>query len=211
MAETEGPVNLMRLPDNAVMSRPGEAEEPAREGGNPMGNPSPKQRREDREKMSRVTEQLKALEDMSIAELAARFQELTGREARSRNRSWLRKRLAWQLQESEFGGLTADTLAKIEELKPLATKLFDPLTRKGRRASNATVPAVPRDPRLPEPGGVLRRSFGGTVHEVTVLTDGFDYDGRHFRSLSNIARQITGTPWNGFTFFGCNIRKEVAR
>ena len=201
----------MRLRDHAVMSRPGEDEEPPREGGNGMGNPSPKQRREDREKMSRVTEQLKALESMSNAEMAARFKEMTGCEARSHNRSWLRKRLAWQLQESQFGGLSADTLAKVEELKPLAAKLFDPATRKGRRPSKATVPAIPRDPRLPEPGGVLRRSFGGAVHEVTVLADGFDYQGRHFRSLSNIARQITGTPWNGFTFFGCSIRKEVAR
>ena len=49
---------------------------------------------------------------------------------------------------------------------------------------------------------VLRRVHQGTTHEVTVALDGFDYAGRRFKTLSAIAKLITGTPWNGFAFFG---------
>lgn len=59
-----------------------------------------------------------------------------------------------------------------------------------------------RDPRLPAPGTVLSREHKGFEHEVEVLESGFRYRGREYRSLSAIAKEIAGTPWNGFTFFG---------
>jgi hypothetical protein len=171
-----------------------------------VGKPSPKQRHDDREKVSRVTEQLAALATMTTADLASKFEELTGRQARSRNRAWLRKRVGWHLQAAEYGGLSDAALAKIDELAPLAMKLFGEGRKRSQRPSTiaAQRPAGPaRDPRLPEPGTVLRRSYGGDEHAVSVLADGFEYAGQRYRSLSKIAREITGTPWNGFTFFGC--------
>ncbi len=58
------------------------------------------------------------------------------------------------------------------------------------------------DARLPGVGGVLRREYEGKVYEVRVLKEGFSFQGRRYTSLSTIARDITGTIWNGFLFFG---------
>ena len=65
----------------------------------------------------------------------------------------------------------------------------------------------PRDPRLPPVGTVIRRAQKGEVHDITVLDDGFEYEGRHFTSLSALAREITGTNWNGFVWAGLSKRK----
>ena len=60
---------------------------------------------------------------------------------------------------------------------------------------------VARDPRLPPPGTVLTRAHGGVDHQVVVLEEGFEYQGQRFPTLSKIAKEITGTNWNGFLFF----------
>ena len=67
-----------------------------------------------------------------------------------------------------------------------------------------------RDPRLPPVGTVIRREHEGVVHEIRVLKDGFDYQARHYASLSTIAREITGTSWNGFLWAGLAQRKTRA-
>ena len=69
----------------------------------------------------------------------------------------------------------------------------------------------PRDPRVPPVGTVLRRVFEGKAHEVTVCTEGFEYAGQRYKSLSAIATEIAGTRWNGFLFFGLKKRGESAR
>jgi len=113
------------------------------------------------------------------------------------------------VQAAEYGGLSEAALAKIDELAPLALKRFDPATRRGRRpavAPKGGQPAPGRDPRIPAPGTVLKRIFRAAAYEVTVLDHGFEYRGQPYRSLSKIAREITGTAWNGFAFFGCAQR-----
>jgi hypothetical protein len=65
----------------------------------------------------------------------------------------------------------------------------------------APLTSPPRDPRLPSPGTILKRVHDGVEHQVKVLADGFEYRGEQYRSLSKVARTITGTPWNGFLFF----------
>ena len=67
------------------------------------------------------------------------------------------------------------------------------------------VPVLPRDPRLPPIGTVLRRVYRNDTHEVTVRNDGFEYRGQAFKTLSAVARRITGTPWNGFKFFNVGV------
>jgi hypothetical protein len=64
----------------------------------------------------------------------------------------------------------------------------------------------PKDRRLPVMGTVLSRSYGDQTVAVTVLKDGFEYQGRCYNSLSAIARQATGTRWNGLLFFGLTKR-----
>ena len=69
--------------------------------------------------------------------------------------------------------------------------------------------APTHDSRLPMPGSLLVKDFKGRTIVVKVLDDGFEYDNRRFASLSAVAREITGTRWNGFLFFGC--AKEPTR
>ena len=65
-----------------------------------------------------------------------------------------------------------------------------------------------KDARLPVPGSEITREYRGKQIVVRVLEDGFEYDGRRFRSLSAIACEVTGTRWNGFLFFGLDGEKE---
>ena len=64
------------------------------------------------------------------------------------------------------------------------------------------------DPRNPVAGTKLLRKWDGIEHTVTVLKDGFDWKGRRFKSLSAVAREITGTRWNGYRFFGLRERMQ---
>jgi hypothetical protein len=61
---------------------------------------------------------------------------------------------------------------------------------------------VARDARLPGIGSVLTKEHRGKTHKVLVMEDGFEFEGQRHRSLSAIAKRITGTAWNGFLFFG---------
>ena len=152
-----------------------------------------------------ITEQLAALRKMTVGELRERYREIFGVPTRSRNKDYLRKKIAWRIQELEEGGLSERALARIEELTRGNGE--DVLPGNGHTARPEPERARrPRDPRLPEPGTVLRREHRGAVHEVTVLEDGFLYNGQHYRSLSQVARTITGTRWNGFLFFGLSRR-----
>ena len=68
---------------------------------------------------------------------------------------------------------------------------------------NATAPTRSRfDPRIPRSGTVLYRQYGGRTIAVTVVADGFEHEGRTYRSLSAIATEVTGTRWSGLAFFG---------
>lgn len=148
-----------------------------------------------------VARQLAALESMTTTQLAERFEALHGEPTRSRNKAYLKKKVAWRIQELAEGGLSERAQARIEEINALQdTHPTEPR------------PAKPeRDPRLPAVGEVIVRRYKGTDHEVRVLADGFEFDGERYRSLSRIAREITGTTWNGYLFFGLTERKKPRR
>ena len=139
---------------------------------------------------------LAALDQMTTPELVALYRELYGEPTRTRNFAYLRKRLGFRLQELEHGGLPASALKKIVELGDARPERW-----RIRLAEAAPPPAHPRDPRLPPVGTILRRIHNGVAHEVRVCADGFEHEGTRFKSLSAVAKHITGTPWNGFLFF----------
>ena len=143
---------------------------------------------------------LAALDRMSGPELIERYLNIFGEPPRSRNKVFLRKRLAWRIQELAEGGLSEKTLERIKELGPTALAAWK---RPGRSPSTprAKTPQPERDPRLPKTGTVLRRTYSNVEYVVTVLDRGFEYQGETYRSLSKIARVVTGTPWNGYLFF----------
>ncbi len=164
-----------------------------------------------RQQLADVPQQLAALASMSVPDLAEKYLELYGEPTRSRNRDYLKKRLAFRIQELAESGLSARAVTRISEL---GDKL--PERWRMRQVEEAKPAALPRptvadtrapaadgrDVRLPPPGTVLTRVFKGTQHRVTVREGGIEYEGQLHRSLSSVAKLIAGTAWNGFTFFG---------
>lgn len=105
------------------------------------------------------------------------------------NRRFLESRLAYRIQELEFGGLKPATVARLEALG----EDLDGGKAEVRRQRADDRPIV---------GTRLIREYQGVEHCATVLAEGFEYQGRPYKSLSAIARAITGTRWNGWVFFG---------
>lgn len=136
-----------------------------------------------------VLAQLTALKGASASVLKARWRELFDTEPPAYNRRFLESRLAYRIQELAFGGLTRETT---ERLKAMATQYADqkPTDRKARPVLR------------PVTGTKLVREWDGVEHCVTVRRDDFEYLGRPYKSLSSIAREIAGTKWNGWIFFG---------
>jgi hypothetical protein len=142
-----------------------------------------------------VPARLAALAGMPIGELKAEWRRLFGTEPPPYNRRFLESRLGYRTQELAYGGLRPETIARLEALG----EQID-----GR---NLTLRRIRRDQR-PIAGTLLLREWKGVEHVVTVTRDGYEWQGRPYQSLSAIARAITGTRWNGWTFFG--MRKAGA-
>jgi hypothetical protein len=139
------------------------------------------------------------LETATVGALRQRYAEVFGEyPPRTGNKTWLLRRILWRLQALADGDLSeraqrqAALLANDADLR-----LSPPLSAKVRvlslHGSN--------DPRLPKPGTVLNRRYRGRLHSVQVLADGFSYQDTTYRSLSALAKAITGSHCNGFLFF----------
>lgn len=135
-----------------------------------------------------ILAQLAALKTAPVEDLKQKWRDLFEREPPPYNRRFLENRLGYRIQELAYGGLTPET---IERLDALADEL-DGKTPK-RRCSLENRPIA---------GTRLIREWKGNEHSVTVREDDFEYQGRPYKSLSAIARAITGTRWNGLVFFG---------
>ena len=142
-----------------------------------------------------ILARLAALKAMSVNELKAEWQALYDAPAPNNSRNFLEGRLAYRIQELTYGGPDKQTRRLLDLL---ADEVEGTLTRKAQIA----------DPRNPVVGTKLIREWDGVAHTVTVLREGFDWDGRRYKSLSAVARAITGTRWNGYRFFGLRERKR---
>jgi hypothetical protein len=136
-----------------------------------------------------IPARLAALKAMPVAELKEQWRELFGTEPPPYNRPFLESRLGYRVQELAYGGLKPETVRRLEQLG----EELDGGDVARRRARHDWKPIT---------GTRLVREWRGTEHVVTVLADGFEWQGRPYRSLSAVARHITGTRWNGWTFFG---------
>ena len=143
-----------------------------------------------------IPARLAALKTTPTPELKAQWRDLFDSEPPPFNRRYLESRLAYRIQELAYGGLKPETVKRLEELG-------DEL------AAEASPSRKRRQEGLPIAGTRLLREWQGVEHVVTVTTDGFEWQGRPYKSLSAIARAITGTRWNGWVFFG--LRRGVRR
>jgi hypothetical protein len=143
----------------------------------------------EREKLSG---EIAGLQSLDVKQLMARWRSLYGSEAPARfSRDLLMRALAYRLQERALGGLNSAT-----------RRLFERVAADAHARRPLKLAAV----RKLEAGAVLIREWGGVKHRVAVLENGFSYRGKHYRSLSEVARVITGSRWSGPLFFGLKRR-----
>jgi hypothetical protein len=143
-----------------------------------------------------VVARVAALKSAAMADLKATWRKLFGKEPPPFNRRYLESRLAYRIQELAYGGLKAET---VERLEALADDLDDDRSKVRRQGTN----------NRPIAGTQLVREWQGVEHRVTVTDGGFLHQGKPYKSLSAIARTITGTRWNGWIFFG--LKNQRAR
>jgi hypothetical protein len=140
------------------------------------------------------------LQQAPVDALRQRYAEVFGEyPPRTGNKTWLLRRILWRLQALAEGDLSQRAQRQAALLANDADLRLTP-----PRLSKTTDPAAlnaPYDPRLPKPGAVLERRYKGRLHRVQVLADGFAYADTTYRSLSAVAKAITGSHCNGFLFF----------
>ena len=161
-----------------------------------------------------VFAEIEDLRKMKMGALRAKYREVFGEESRSSNRQFLFRRIAWRLQARAEGDLSqrarqrALEIADDADFRIRAPEGFfaEHGAEDTARASGRAGPG--RDQRLPCPGTLLTRQFENRRIVVTVLADGFEYQSQRYRSLSAIAREVTGTRWNGLLFFGLAERRN---
>ena len=131
------------------------------------------------------------LTGLSREDLIARWVALYGGAPPPRtSRSPMIRAVAYKMQERVHGGLSSSTRRALTDKRPSATTLPPPEAR---------------------PGTVLLREWHGVTHQVAVVEGGVLYRGKRHRSLSEVARLITGSRWSGPTFFGLNAKGSRRR
>ncbi len=143
-----------------------------------------------------VLARLTALKSTPTPELREQWRVLFDKEPPLFNRQYIESRLAYRIQELAYGGLKPETVRRLE-------KLGEELDG-GRKAKRRT-----RADSRPISGTRLIREYQGVEHCVIVRDNDFEFQGRHYKSLSAIARAITGTQWNGLAFFGLKSGKRA--
>jgi hypothetical protein len=152
--------------------------------------------------MASIAAQVAALQTMTVDQLQARWKEVFGEETRQRHRQHLIKRLARQLQDDR-PPLTPEEEAKVARYQTMLRQMPPEKWFPGARHNRKKRPDSPPKRRALKPGTTISRMYRGEEHVVRVRDDGrFDYAGKTYRSLSAVAKEVTGTTWNGWRWLG---------
>lgn len=151
--------------------------------------------------------ELALLQGMDVGELRKKHAQVFGEETRAHHKAFLVKRIAWRIQSLAEGSLSerarrrAAELANDADIRLHAPRAGAPAALGPPERTRAGNLHIPADQRLPMPGTVLTRDYKGRRLVVTILPRGFEHEGTLYKSLSAVARAVTGTPWNGYHFF----------
>jgi hypothetical protein len=152
-----------------------------------------------------IATEVAALKRLTVTELRARYAEVFSEPARSSNKVWLVRRIAWRLQALAEGDLSERARQRAAELANDADLRLTPPKIKAADASaeRTTTKSLPfkADARLPPPGTILTRKYKGELLQVQVLACGFAFQGEVYPSLSAVAKAITGSHCSGYLFF----------
>lgn len=153
-----------------------------------------------------IGREMSLMSEMTPKELRQRYAEVFGETTRTGNKTFLVRRIAWKLQANAEGDLSERARHRAAELAQGAdirttTPQAPPAT--AQTAARTTTHAVKfaGDNRLPPPGTMLTRQYKGRTLAVMVLPTGFEFEGQRYKSLSAVAKAITGAHYNGFLFF----------
>ena len=154
---------------------------------------------------SHLAAEIAALPRLRVSELRAKFAAVCGEPTLSHNKVWLVKRIAWRLQALVEGDLSERARRRGTELVAdadlrLSAPRAEPTDEDTMRQQAQTL-RMPSDERL-RPGTILTRRYKGRTLEVEVLDHGFAFDGQVYRSLSAVAKAVTGSHCSGHFFFG---------
>src|SRR3954452_9394898 len=161
-----------------------------------------------------VEQTITALRRMTVGQLRDKYLEVFGESTNAGNKAFLFKRIAWRIQSLEEGTLSERARRRAEELaRDADIRLTIPRPPKVATDASTTIVALPAPPitandRLPIPGTVLTRKYRGKQVETKVLPYGFEYEGTVYRSLSAVAKAVTGSHWNGHLFFGLTTKDK---
>jgi hypothetical protein len=153
-----------------------------------------------------LAQELTNLGCLTVGQLRARYAALFGEATRVGNKPWIVKRIAWRLQALAEGDLSQRARQRALELAHDADLRLSP-PKSGPHALSL-IPSTPslqrrttHAARLPPPGTILHRPYKGEILQVKVLCHGLEFEGKVYRSLSAVAKAITGAHWNGHLFF----------
>jgi hypothetical protein len=159
-----------------------------------------------------IESEIDALHRMTTSELVARYAELHGHDSRTRHRAYLIRKIAWRMQALAEGDLSERARKRAAELADDAeVRVMAPKTMicppQGPGTETTITRPLPNgehnDRRLPRPGSAIVREYKRRTIRVVVLSDGqgFEWNGERHRTLSAIAKKVTGSHINGFRFF----------
>lgn len=159
-----------------------------------------------------IDQEVAAMQRMTVDQLRDKYAEVFREPTNGRNKQWLIKRIAWRMQANAEGGLSERARRRAMELANDADiRMTPPRERKkpgGGETRTIVAAAVSEAPTTLLPNSILQRQYKGQTIQVKVLDAGFEYAGQRYKSLTAVAKAITGKHWNGFHFFG--LRKPGA-
>ncbi len=161
-----------------------------------------------------IEQHQKRLEKLSIAELRLEYEKVFGEITTSRHARYIIKRILWQMQANLHGGLSEKALERASKLADLnrlrmTSPRPKPLSEDAQIISRTLPQTITSIQSDIAPGTQLERMYKGQRIVVTIMENGVRFNGELYNSLSAVAREITGTRWNGKLFFGLKKRKAV--
>jgi len=150
-----------------------------------------------------IVAEIMALKEMSIDGLQKKYEEVFGgKKTTSNNKMSLWRRIVYRIQELKCGGISEEARNEIGQL----IKEYDPINNKAIRQDmgleNGSGKMLKvRDSRLPIPGTIITKEYKGITLHVKTLERGFEYNGKFFKSLTGLIKEITGLHWSGYNFF----------
>jgi len=151
--------------------------------------------------MLNIEKEVVNMRQLTTDELRKVYAEVFLEATNNRNKQWLIKRIAWRMQANAEGDLSVRARQRAAELANDADLLMNPPGNRKAKTSAPTAPANIQHSDYFPPGMKLQREYKGKHISVEVLDVGFSYNGEYFKSLTAVAKAITGKHWNGFHFF----------